>query len=230
MLMVNQLTGFGAGGGPVGPIDITRTADPSGVSSSSNVATYSGVSIGAADEWRIIVVTVTAELASASPNSATINSGGGAETMSATTIANETDVYSRIFYHRVPSGTTADIAVTFGAGVSSTENHITVYRVTGVKITPAFSGANSSTATNSTPVTTGSITIKDGGGVIAVMGCNFDLFSITWTNATKDVDIDAGGQRHSTATHTTSGTVTITASSPGSSSDGALSWIGFDPP
>lgn len=206
------------------PVVITQTADPAGVAASSNVATYSSVSIGTASTNRVVALVVTSELTSASPDSATIDYGSGAVAMSASTLGNFGAVYARVFYARAPTGTTATFAVTFGASPGSTANHVSVYSITDGVV--SASGGNDSTDMDATaPLTTGSITIASNGGFLAVAAGATDTVAKTWANATEDLDIDAGTFRHTTATRTTSGTVTVTCTGGTNNEDGAMSWI-----
>jgi hypothetical protein len=204
-------------------VAITQTANPAGVNSSSNVATYSGVAIGTANANRIVVVCVASELASASINSCTL--GGNA--MTAGTQGNEGAVYSRLFYLAVPTGTTADIVVTYGANAPSTQNHIAVYSVTGAVVSSV--GADSSSDMDTSDrLTTGSISIATGGGFLAVAGGATDGTGKTWADATEDLDIDAGALRFTTATRTTALTTTaVTCTGGTNGEDGAMSWIIF---
>ena len=105
-------------------VSITQTANPAGVSASSNVATYTAAAIGTAAANRIVVVVVSSELASTPIASCTI--GGSA--MTAGSAGNFGAVYAQTFRLLYPTGTTADIAVTFTTNSpSSTQNHIAVY-------------------------------------------------------------------------------------------------------
>lgn len=205
-------------------VEITQTANPAGVNSSSNVATYSGVAIGTAHASRIVVVVVGSELTSATINSCTI--GGNA--MTAGDQGNQGVVYSRLFYLAVPTGTTADIVVTYGANASSIQNHIAVYKVTGGVY--ASKGSHNSTDMDATaPLTTGTgITIANGGGFLAVAIGATDGGAKAWANATEDLDDDVGNIRFCTATRTTalSGTA-ITCTGSNNGEDGAMSWIIF---
>lgn len=202
---------------------ITQTANPGGVSSSSNVATYSGVAIGAAAANRIVVVLVASELASASINSVTL----GGITMNAGTQGNFGAVYARAFYLLYPTGTTADIVVTYGANASNTQNHIAVYSVTGAAY--SATGADQSSDMDATDrLTTGAITIASGGGFIAIAAGATDGTAKTWANATEDLDVDAGGFRFTTATRTTALTTTaVTCTGGTNGEDGALSYLLF---
>ena len=209
------------------PVAIARTANPAGASASSNIATYSNISIGVADANRVVALVVTSELASASPSSATIDYGGGAVGMSATTpVGNFGAVYARVFYAYAPTGTTATFAVTFGANASSTQNHVSVYRIVGGVFSSG--GGDGSTDMDTTdPLTTGSVTIASNGGFLGVAAGATDTVAKTWANATEDLDVDAGAFRHTTATSTTSGTVTITCTGGTNAEDGALAWALF---
>lgn len=204
-------------------VSITQTANPNGVNSSSNVATYSGVAIGDATANRIVVVLVASELASASINSVTL----GGNSMTAGTQGNFGAVYARAFYLAYPTGTTADIVVTYGANASSTQNHIAVYSVTGGVY--SSTGADQSSDMDATDrLTTGSITIASGGGFIAVAAGATDGTAKTWANATEDLDVDAGGFRFTTATRTTALTATaVTCTGGTNGEDGALSYLLF---
>lgn len=205
-------------------VAITQTANPAGVSASSNVATYSGVSIGTAASNRIVVVVVGTELASATINSVTL----GGTTMNNGTQGNFSAVYTRTFYLAYPTGTTADVVVTFGANASSTQNHIAVYSVTDAEVI-ATNGWGSTDMDATAPLTTASITIPTNGGFLAVAAGATDTVGKTWANATEDIDEDAGAFRFTTATSTTAGSTTVTCTGGTNGEDGAMSWIIFAP-
>lgn len=207
----------------------SRTANPSGVSASGNVATYSSVSIGAEAADRMVILLVTTELASASPDSATIDYGSGAVAMTAmAATGNYGSVYARVFYAEAPTGLTATFAVTFGANPSSTQNHISVYRAIGAEPAHTLEGTDGSPQMNGIdPLTTGSLTIPIGGFFIGVVSGADDrnVGLHTWTNATEDLDTAAGVHCHSTATRTA---VTTTISCTGfRGGHGALAWVVF---
>ncbi len=203
---------------------ITQTANPAGVSASATVATYTGVSIGTAAPNRIIVVVVGTELAAANPSAATIDGNA----MTAGTGGDQGAVQTNLFYLAYPTGTTADIAVTFSAvSPTSTQNHIAVYSVVGG--TYSSKGGTQSTDMDSTvPLTTGSITIPTGGGFIAIAAKAADTVRAAWANATEDLDVDAGGFGFTTATRTTALTTTaVTCTGTTNGEDGAMSWLIF---
>lgn len=209
-------------------IIISQTANPAGVSASSNVATYSTVSIGTAAPNRTVVVLVGSELASTPIASCTIDYGSGDTAMTAGTQGNQGAVYARGFYLLVPTGTTATIKVTFTTNSpTSTQNHIAVY--TAVGGTYSSTGADQSTDMDSTdPLTTGSITIASGGGFIAIAAKATDTVRAAWANATEDIDADVGAFGFTTATRTTALTTTaVTCTGTTNGEDGALSYFIF---
>lgn len=207
----------------------TSVANPAGVSASSNVATYSNISIGAAAEDRIVALVVTAELTNATPNSATIDFGSGAVAMEPSTLGSFGVMRARIFWLPVPTGTTATFAVTFGANPTNVQNHVSVYRIVGARPLPTTGGNGSTDMDATAPLTTGSITIATDGGFLAVAAGATDTVAKTWANATEDLDIDAGAFRHTTATRTTAGTVTVTCTGATNGEDGAMSWSIWTP-
>lgn len=206
-------------------VAITRTADPAGVASSGGVTSYTSQSIGTAAVGRYVYVLVTAGTAS-DPTACTI----GGVSATAGTLASFGSMRARLFSLRVDTGTTADIAVTWSSAVTSTQNHITVVSVTGHDATKDAGGTNTSTDMDaSAPLTTGSKTIASGGGFLGVAACAVDTVGKTWANATEDLDEDAGAFRHTTASRTTSGTVTITCTGGNNNEDGALAYVVFKP-
>lgn len=210
-------------------VSITQVANPAGVSAASNIATYSTVSIGAAAANRIIAVLVATELASSTPSACTIDYGSGDTAMTAGTGGNFGAVYTQIYYLLVPTGTTATIKVTFSStNPNNTQNHIAVYRVIGADDTLSAQGSDGSTDMDSTdPLTTGSTTIPTGGALLAVAGGATDTTGKSWSNATEDLDVDAGAFRFCTAMHLVEGTATRTCTGGTNGEDGALSYIIF---
>jgi len=187
-----------------------QTANPDGVNSSSNVATYSNQAIGTAVSDRVVVVLVACELASTPIESCTL---GGIQ-MNAGTAGNFGAVYTRAFWLNYPTGTTATVAVTFTTNSpSSTQNHISVYKVTGGSVL-SYGGDGSTDMDATDPLTTGLTTIGTGGGMIAVAAGGIDTVAKTWSGLTEDLDVDAGALRYTTAYSTTAGTETRTCFNP----------------
>ncbi len=207
-------------------VAIVQTADPAGVATSSNIATYSTVSIGTASSDRIIAVTSTA--LNLSINSATIDYGSGDVAMSATSLASSgiTRGSARIFYLAVPTGTTATFKITYDATGASTANHITVYSITGSNLPLSNSGIDTTTTGNTDPLSV-SITIPTSGGFLACAAVS-GTGSYTWGSATEDIDAATTGTpyNYSTATRFTSGSATVTATSTGNNR-GGLAYVIF---
>jgi len=119
-------------------VAITRTANPDGVAASATVATYTGVSIGTAHPDRIVVVLVGCDLANTPIASCTL----GGVTMNAGTAGASSPAYARAFYLAYPTGTTANIAVTFTTNSpSGTQNHIACWRRVSASITACCSAS-----------------------------------------------------------------------------------------
>ncbi len=208
-------------------VSIVQTANPAGVSASGSTITYSNVSIGTASSDRIIVVLFAVELTSCLPLSCTIN---GTSMTAIASFPQFGALSSHIFYLNYPSNTTANIVVTVGGGSpTNTQNHIAVYAVYG-GVYSSYGNDTSTDMDTSDPLTTGSITIPTDGGFIAVAAGATDTNAKTWTNATKDIDIDAGAFRFTTAYRTTALTSTaITCYGTSNGEDGVLSYLIFSP-
>lgn len=208
-------------------VAIAQTANPAGVNHSSNVTTYTAASVGVASSDRIVVVAIGKEVASVSVSSVTID--GGAATLADGATFN--DMGAWLYYRALPSGTTADIAVTWSGAITSTQNHIAVYAVTGGTLSTA--GNDTSDDMDATdPLTTGSTTIPANGGMLAVAVGAMDAgggSGKTWANLTEDIDSDVGVFKFTTATSTTSGTATRTCTGGADGEDGALAWAIFAP-
>ncbi len=224
-MMWQKLMVADAGGGPV---VFERTASPAGVSASGSTITYSSVSIGAASSDRIICLCY-AQRDSATISGVTIDFGTGAVSMTEGTAAVNSTNKSQIYYASAPSGTTATFVLSGATGILSTENKVVVYAVTGANATPASTGQDNSADFDITDfLTTGSITINDGGGFLAIISVETSTTTTTWSNATEDLDESGGGFAFTTATRTTAGTVTITATASANGERGAISWIIFN--
>jgi hypothetical protein len=229
--MLPGLTSAILAGGAGGPVVITQTADAAPTTGGGTLHTFTGLSIGAAAADRVIVFCVTTDTADGDPTACTIDFGSGDTAMTAGTLASSAagtnDVNARTFRLAVPSGTTATFKVTTADSLGfSGEIRGTVYSVTGGEY--SSQGTDVSSDMDATdPLTTGSITIPTGGGFIAVAACSADTVGKTWANATEDIDVDAGGYRHTTATRTTAGTVTVTCTGGTNGERGALAYVIF---
>jgi hypothetical protein len=205
-------------------VTITQTANPAGQGTGTTI-TYSTVDIGAADPSRIVAVAAGTELTGGEPVSATIDYGSGAVAMVPGTLGDQAAVSAQWFFLAVPTGTSANIAITFAAShADGTTQHIAVYRVLDGRVT----GGSSVADTDADPISSGVVTIPTGGGLLAISSMAADNSTRTWAGATEDIDADAGTFQFTTAMSTTAGTPTITVSG-ANTEDGALSWLIFSP-
>lgn len=203
-------------------VTIARTDSiAAGVAAVSTVATYEDVAIGTASADRVICVAVGSELASSGATACTIDG----QPMTPGTQGNEGALFARIFYRGWPTGTTADIAVTFGAtSPSETQNRIAVYAVTGGDGRPQAVGAVNDT--DADPISSGAVTVPTGGGKLVAYAAATDTTDRTWTGTTESVDVDAGAFRFSTGLINSGGSITTTVSG-GNNEDATLSYIVF---
>lgn len=212
-------------------VTITQTADPAGATVSSDVATYNTTAIGTAAADRVVVVIVHVERAARA--TVTIDSGGGAVAMTErTSLAQASLTGCYIFTRSVPTGTTANIVVTFtgGSSVTNDRHRINVYSVTGSDGSTFTVAEDTSLDMDSTdPLSSGSVTIPSNGALLAAACGGTDTDAKTWANATEDLDGDAGLLRYTTATRTTSGSVTVTCTGTSNGEDGHLAVIIFSP-
>jgi hypothetical protein len=205
-------------------VSITQTANPAGAGTGTTI-TYSTVDIGAADPSRIVAVAAGTELTGGEPVSATIDYGSGAIAMVPGTLGDQAAVSAQWFFLAVPTGTSANIAITFGAShADGTTQHIAVYRVLDGRVT----GGSGVGDTDADPITSGGVTIPTNGGLLAIASMAADNSTRTWAGATEDIDADAGVFQFTTAMSTTGGVATLTVSG-ANSEDGALSWLIFSP-
>jgi hypothetical protein len=205
-------------------VSITQTANPAGAGTGTTI-TYSTVDIGAADPSRIVAVAAGTELTNGEPVSATIDYGSGAVAMVPGTLGDFAAVSAQWFFLAVPTGTSANIAITFGAShADGTTQHIAVYRVLDARVT----GGSGVGDTDADPITSGGVTIPTNGGLLAISSMAADTTTRTWGGATGDIDADAGTFRFTTAMSTTGGVATLTVSG-ANGEDGALSWLIFSP-
>jgi hypothetical protein len=214
-------------------VAFSNTANPAGVNGSANVASYN-VQIGTSQNDRQLVVLVGGEAATLTNVSAVDMVGGNGTSKSFTpgTLGIQGVVVARGFVAWVPeSDTGATFNVTFtGATPTSTENHISVYKVTDGALNPTPGANNSTDMDSNAPLTTGSHVIAANGGIIVGLAKATDTTTATWANLTGGLDVDAGAFRYQTATSTSAGTATRTATGSTNQEDGAMSWFTFTSP
>jgi hypothetical protein len=193
-----------------------------GQAASGNVATYSSVDIGEAAADRIVAICVGTELTNSGPTACTIDFGGGDVAMVAGSLGTQGAVNARIFYLRVPTGTTATIKVTFGAtNPTADEARIGALRIVGADVRLVSEGQVADT--DADPITTAAITVPTNGGKLVSYAAAATT-ARTWTGVTEDLDVNATNFRFSTGFLNGSGSITTTVSG-GNNEDAALSYI-----
>jgi hypothetical protein len=172
-------------------------------SSGSTTITYTALGIGAADPNRIIAVAIGARMGTVNAISSVTIQGIAATLVSSSVaqVGGTNGANSAIYQAAVPTGTTANVVVTYGAATQRTG--VSAYRI--ITGTPTATSA----ATSVTNISTLSLTIPSGGSGFAF---NFQQSSVgadSWTGATQDYTALANAaSRVSSATVSATGTVT----------------------
>lgn len=173
---------------------------------------YGTVSIGTANPNRVVVVGVFARIDSSSPPVAVSIGGISATQAPSAFVAGGGSMESDIWYASVPTGTTADIQVTWATSPYEHRNGIAVYRVITSTPTPT-TGANAQDPSATSIGTT--YTVPAGGAGINMASQQFGG-ALTFTNATLDFDQNAsGGSEYAAAHNSIAGSVTVTLNAAG---------------
>lgn len=181
-----QIRGLTSGGGGLA---LAWTADAED-GTNQTTYTFSSVAIGVADANRIVAVGVWYRSDSDSEliNSMTI--GGVSATQVSGARSTRSDgalAISDIWYASVPTGTTATIVIVLGGG-GPARLGISTYRI--ITTTPTPTGATFGIGVAETS-TSGTLTIPSGGAGFAMYGSRMTIGTgTTWTNATKDYDVE----------------------------------------
>lgn len=216
-----------------GALDTSAASTPFSISyvgnnnsaSALTVYTFTAQSIGAADPTRILVVGVAAGPNNNSVTGVKVNTN--AMTLPAGAVQTSTvGAVSGFAYLAWPTGTTADIEVTFAAGQSRCI--IQVYNVLGS--TASFSVADGNASAASVTTLTKSVSIPAGGGAIGLISPHVAAQTITGTNLTLDgTDLSVGSSTTRSGKNTSSSGATSLGGSWGSSTDAVLSIVAFAP-
>lgn len=178
--------------------------------SAATTFTYTSKAIGAIDGNRRVIV-ATGSTVNASRTVSSVTVGGISATQAVTAESSGSGVYARtsIWIATVPSGTTANIVVTYSASVN--RSAISVWAAYGLQSSTATSTGSSSSSSD--PMTA-SLTINTG-GIGVGMAHNYyggGHTSYTWTNLTEDNDnVSGSGTVGTSGAHATgafSGTIT----------------------
>lgn len=177
--------------------------------SGATTYTYTGKAIGTASAYRHIIVAIAANTNVASRTISSVTVGGISATAAVSAESTNT-VFTRVavYIAAVPTGTTADIVVTYSA--AQLRSAIGVYAAYNLlSTTPTSTGTSSSDVD---PMTA-SLTVNAGGVAVGV-AMNYYSTAQTdyaWTNMTKDNDIVNNTFVGTTTAHTSgsfSGTIT----------------------
>jgi len=183
-----------AGGAKVGPAVVTYIGTETPFTGNASVYTFSGASIGTASADRIVVV-FSGSSSGTTPSSIAMTVGGINCTIIDTTAS---ESRYAIGYAVVPTGTTADIVVTFGSDGNFCG--CAVWTVTQADTTAHDSDTLSlpySPSGNALSQTS-TLDVPAGGVVIAAVEAGYSSSeSWTWTNIDEDLDesIDAGARQ-----------------------------------
>lgn len=187
------------------PVEIEGTATAFG-STSSSVYTSGSISIGAASNARHVVVAVSHRL-DVDPTGCTVGGiSAGSPIVSVRATAVTPDLGVSLFWVPVPTGTSAVVTVTFPSG--NNEVGITLFRMLHAGSVSDSDGAFSNT--NSVGLSTVTIPVN-GVGVWSGAG-TLDPNELTWANATRYSNFDAGTYQSSGAFSVTAGTPSVTLS------------------
>lgn len=200
MFVVNNLIGFGAGGG-LGPKTLTWVAVyNTGTNATDYSGSFDGISVGAAQSDRYVIVGVGGHRASGSPNSITSVTISGVSATKVVESISADATMSSLWIANVPTGSTVDIDVVWGVGQG--RMGIAVWYATGLSAGTAVDSGGST----ADPATDTLTTSSDGFGV----GYAFtnDAGTATWTGFTEETSSDEqieGVSNHSAASTTTNG-------------------------
>ena len=181
MLLVNQLTGFGAGGGGGAALTVTHTGSYS-EDAGKTVYTILGAALGIAAPGRKIGLGVTGGGAAARTVS-TLTVAGIVATYVGRISAGSTTV--EIWEADVPTGTTGDIVITWSGSLSRIG--VDVFDIANA----AGSTFTDSGLSSANPLSD-SLTIPTGGVGIG-FAANVNSNGATWANLTEDSDVNPGG-------------------------------------
>jgi plastocyanin len=195
---------------PSGAAAATMTYESSATEASGGTTiTYTAMAIGAADANRVVAVVFSCRAGAPSMVTSGVTIQGIAATQVSGaagtngTIQGGTDIW----YASVPTGTTANVVVTWSSGTTATAAK--AMRI--ITTTPAPTSASGTASTGTVASLNTSITVPSNGVGLAYTYAQSGP-TVTWTNATSDDATVMSGGRTSDVSHTTgSGSISITA-------------------
>lgn len=177
------------------PVDITFTANAEDTGGGTSY-TFSSQSIGTADATRIVVVQANSVAIAGNINSITV---GGISATQAVNINGEDNQRLGIWYASVPTGTTADVVVTWSTSMARCG--IGVWAMYNADATPHDTDTDFHNFSSSSP-TTLSLNVPANGAVIsAAQGSASTLYTYTWSGLTEDFDTSVETSTSHTGAH-----------------------------
>ena len=170
---------------PVLPVVVAYVGE-NDIVASGTVFTFSGEAIGTASAGRFVIVGAFARGGGSATSTITV---GGITAVKAVEGSDPVGGYTWTLHAAaVPSGTTADIIVTWSGTMAHTV--ICVWEMTNAGSTTAYDTSND--VDNSDPLVT-AMDVEAGGAIVGFSGGNAGNGAHTWTGITEDSDFDGNG-------------------------------------
>lgn len=149
--------------------------------------TFTGADIGAADADRLVFVTISGFMVGSSDALVSVTIGGVSASRAIVAFGDNTG-FLEVWFANVPTGTTANIVVVYGAGQLA--GTIFVYRVLGADVSNPFDNVNYNMSDSVGGIAT-SIDIPNASGTFAAAFTGSNSVGVTNTiaNVTEDVDL-----------------------------------------
>jgi len=204
-------------------VTITPTSNPAGVGSAASVTVYTSATLGAESVDRLIAILIGKEVATIVPSAVSLG-GQTAELADGTTFGN---MGAWIYLKSFPTGSNADVSITWTGTISAAANHIALYALTGAAAPPASGNDTSTDMDTTSPLTSGNVTVSTDGGMLALAVGATDTVAKTWAGITEGLDVDAGDFRFTTAITVTAATASRTCTGGTNGEDGVMAWVNF---
>lgn len=208
------------------PFGITFVSNNNSVVATS-AYTFTAQNIGTADATRIVVVAISAQGGTGITVLSVTIGGVFAAQVSGAYAQASSGPATDIWQLAVPTGTSADIIVTWSTSI--TRMAVAVYGVIGTGVSVS-TGANANSATSVSTLVQ-SATIPASGGAIGILNAHSSTAgAMTPTNLVSDTNVVFGNSTMQSGKNTSSsGSTSMGFSWAGTATDGALSLVTFNP-
>lgn len=179
-------------------LTIERTAIATQQNSSAATVTFNNVNIGSADSSREVIVVVSMAGAGFLTSTTSVSIGGSVATIHADTEA-ANGAACVIASRSVPTGTSANIVVTFSETLGGADCVAVVYKMTGHQSSTPFHANSTSDNTAFTRTTT--LNIPPNGFALAGVGAGQDA-GLSWTGLDQDTYATIDSLTYTTAYNT----------------------------